>query len=117
MKAEARLPFFRASWIADYPDAENYLLLFLSRNFCPRGPNYTHFSNPEFDRLYDLAMNEPDDSARCILYRHMEKIVMDEAPVVVLYYDQVLRFAQKRVKNLGCNAMNLLVLKKVRIHR
>ena len=28
MKAQAKLPFFRASWIADYPDAENYLSLF-----------------------------------------------------------------------------------------
>jgi len=115
MKASARLPFFRASWIADYPDAENYLLMFLSRNFCPRGPNYTHFSDPSFDRLYEISMNQTDDSVRTGLYRKMQRIMMDESPVVVLYYDQVLRFVSRRVKGLGSNPMNMLSLKKVRI--
>ncbi len=117
MKAESRLPFFRASWIADYPDAENYLLMFLSQNFCPRGPNYTHFSNPEFDHLYDLAMHQADDPVRYAIYRRMEKIVMEESPVVVLYYDQVLRFVRKGVSGLGSNPMNMLSLKRVRISR
>ena len=117
MKARARLPFFRASWIADYPDAENYLLMFLSSNFCPRGPNYTHFSDPSFDRLYELAMNQPVDSIRFELYRKMEKIMMAESPVVVLYYDQVLRFVSKKVRGLGSNPMNMLTLKKVSIIR
>ena len=114
MKAQAKLPFFRASWIADYPDAENYLSMFSSRNFCPAGPNYTHFSDPEFDRLYDKSMVTVDDSVRIRYYRQMEKIVMDEAPVVVLYYDQVLRFVQKDIKGIGINPMNLLTLKRVR---
>lgn len=114
MKAAARLPFFRASWIADYPDAENYLSMFLTRNFCPGGPNYTHYSNPEFDRLYDLAMVTTNDSIRYSIYRTMESIMMEEAPVVVLYYDQVLRFVRKDVEGLGINPMNLLTLKYVR---
>ncbi len=115
MKAEARLPFFRASWIADYPDAENYLLMFLSLNFCPRGPNYTHFSNHEFDRLYELAMHQTNDSVRYSIYHEMERLVMEESPLVVLYYDQVLRFVRKEVSGLGSNPMNMLILKRVRI--
>jgi peptide/nickel transport system substrate-binding protein len=71
MKAEAKLPFFRASWIADYPDAENYLSMFYSKNFCPKGPNYTHFSNPEFDRLYEKSMSTVNDSIRYSYYRQM----------------------------------------------
>ena len=114
MKADARLPFFRASWIADYPDAENYLLMFLSRNFCPRGPNYTHFSRPAFDSLYDSAMHEVRDSARFAIYRKMESMVMEESPIVVLYYDQVLRFIRKGITGLGSNPMNLLTLKRVK---
>ena len=114
MKAEGKLAFFRASWIADYPDAENYLSLFLSANFCPRGPNYTHFSNHEYDRLYEKTMVTIDDSVRYSYYRQMEKVMMGEAPVIVLYYDQVLRFTQKCVQGLGSNPMNLLNLKKVR---
>ena len=117
MKAEARLPFFRASWIADYPDAENYLLMFLGRNFCPRGPNYTHFSNREFDRLYDLTLHEPADSIRFGIYRQMERLVMEEAPMVVLYYDQALRFVRKGITGLGSNPMNMLTLNRVKISR
>lgn len=114
MKAQARLPFFRASWIADYPDAENYLAMFISRNFCPRGPNYTHFANPLSDSLYNRAMETVDDSLRIMYYRQMEAVMMEQAPVVVLYYDQVLRFVQKDVSGLGSNPMNLLTLKRVR---
>jgi len=114
MKAAAQLPFFRASWIADYPDGENYLSLFLARNFCPKGPNYTHFSNPRFDHLYDLAMKAAGDSARFVYYREMEKILMEESPVIVLYYDQVLRFVHKNITGLGSNPMNLLTLKYVK---
>jgi oligopeptide transport system substrate-binding protein len=114
MKAQAKLPFFRASWIADYPDAENYLSLFYGKNFCPQGPNYTHFKSTEFDQLYEQAMNCIVDSVRFSHYRKMEKLIMDQAPVVVLYYDQVLRFVQNGVEGLGSDPMNLLTLKKVK---
>ena len=114
MKAEAKLPFFRASWIADYPDAENYLSMFYSRNFCPQGPNYTHFSNREFDQLYERAMSTIKDSLRYSMYRQMERIMMEEAPVVILYYDQVLRFVQMDIEGLNSNPMNMLTLKQVR---
>jgi len=113
MKAMAKIPFFRASWIADYPDAENYLSLFYSQNFSPRGPNYTHYSNEEFDRLFREAMTMQDVSVRVKRYRMMEEIMMQDAPVVVLYYDQVLRFIRNDVHGLGGNPMNLLTLKRV----
>jgi peptide/nickel transport system substrate-binding protein len=113
MKAQAKLNFFRASWIADYPDAENYLSMFYSKNFCPNGPNYTHFKNEEFDRLYEKSLTEINPDKRNILYREMDQLIMEEAPVVILYYDQVLRFTQKNIKGLGSNAVNLLDLKRV----
>lgn len=113
LKAQAKLNFFRASWIADYPDAENYLSMFYSKNFCPEGPNYTHFSNPEFDKLYERSLQEVDVSKRYKLYQEMDELIMDEAPVVVLYYDQVLRFTPKNLHGLGSNAINLLDLKRV----
>ncbi len=114
MKAQSKVSFFRASWIADYPDAENYLSLFYSKNFCPKGPNYTHFKNAEFDKLYELSLKEVNVGERNTLYRKMDKLIMEEAPVVILYYDQVLRFSQKNISGLGSNAINLLDLKKVR---
>jgi peptide/nickel transport system substrate-binding protein len=113
--AQSKVQWFRGSWIADYPDAENYLSLFYSKNFCPQGPNYTHFSSKEFDRLYLQSKAETNDSVRAELYKRMNAIVIDEAPVVVLYYDQILHFTHKNVKGLRSNAMNALDLRKVKI--
>jgi len=116
MKAQAKIPFFRASWIADYPDAENYLSLFYSRNFCPSGPNYTHFYNPAFDILYEESMSMIDDSLRYLAYREMDRLVMEEAPVVILFYDEVLRFIGKDITGLGSNPVNMLDLTHVDIN-
>jgi peptide/nickel transport system substrate-binding protein len=44
----------------------------------------------------------------------MDSLIMDESPVVVLYYDQVLRFTQKSITGFTSNPMNLLTLKRVR---
>jgi oligopeptide transport system substrate-binding protein len=114
MISQSKLPFFRGSWIADYPDAENYLSLFYSKNFCPNGPNYTHYSNKQFDKLYEQSQNEIIDSLRYKIYQKMDSILMDEAPVVILYYDQVMRLVQNNIQGLGNNSMNLLTLKRVK---
>ena len=113
MKANSKLQFFRASWIADYPDAENYLSLFYSKNFAPNGPNYTHYSNPLFDRLYEKAILESNFEARNLIYRQMDSIVMTRSPVVILFYDESVRFVQKDIQGMTSNPINLLNLKKV----
>lgn len=114
LKAQGKLPFFRGSWIADYPDEENYLSIFFSKNFAPDGPNYTHFTDPRYDSLYLASQNILNDSARLSVYREMEQIIIDNSPVIFLYYDQVLRFTTKDISGLGTNPMNLLSLKKVK---
>ncbi len=114
LKANGQLDFFRASWIADYPDAENYLSLYYSNNFSPNGSNYTHYSNPVFDELYQKSYLETDVAKRESMYTTMDSIVMQSAPVVPLYYDEVVRFTQKNVNGLGINPINLLVLKNVK---
>jgi peptide/nickel transport system substrate-binding protein len=115
--SRSKLNFFRKSWMADYPDAENYLALFYSKNFTPHGPNYTHFKNFQFDKLYEMSQLETNDSARYHLYQEMDKIIIEEAPIVPLYYDQVVRLTNGNVKDLGINALNLLTLKKVKIEK
>lgn len=112
-KANGQLDFFRASWIADYPDAENYLSLYYSKNFAPNGPNYTHFNNKEFDALYEAAYLETDIVKREELYTKMDSLVMASAPIVPMFYDEVVRFTRKEVEGLGINATNLLELKTV----
>jgi len=110
-KGEAAM--FRASWIADYPDAENYLALAYGPNETPNGPNYTRFKNDRFDKLYLQAMQEPDLPARADLYKQQNALLVEEAPYIVLYYDQVLRLLKPGITGLSTNAMNVLDLKRV----
>ena len=112
-RANGNLPFFRSSWVADYPDAENYLSLFTTNNFTPQGPNYTHYSNAKFDELYQKSLTCNDIEERARIYHEMDSLMMTEAPVVILFYDEVLRFVNKNVEGLGSNPTNMLNLKKV----
>lgn len=112
--ATGKVEFFRGSWIADYPDAENYLSLFYSKNIPPNGPNYTHFRNDFFDDLYEKSFLETDNEKRFNLYRKMDSIIISEAPVIPLFYDKVVRFTSKNTQNLGGNPLNLLHLKRVK---
>ena len=108
-----RVNFFRGSWIGDYPDAENYMSLFYSKNFSPAGPNKTHFVNSEFDELYEQSQMEHNIAKRYKMYQQMDQIVMNECPVIVLYYDEIIRLMQNKVKGLDVNPMNSLNLEKV----
>ncbi len=111
-KSQAML--FRKSWLADYADAENFLALFYSENFCPKGPNYTHFRNATFDSLYLTAASFPDHKDRIPLYRKMDSLVMAESPVIPLFYDQVSHFVRREVVYFETNGVNMLNLKTVR---
>lgn len=113
--AQGKVEWFRGSWIADYPDAENYLSLFYSNNKSPNGPNYTRYHNEVYDSLYQTAKKTTDDSTRVKLYQQMNNIIIEDAPIVVLYYDQILHFTHKNVSGLHSNAMNSLNLKHVKI--
>ena len=112
MTSTSRALFFRGSWIADYPDAENYLSVFYSKN--PAPPNYTRYNNPVFDELFEKAMQETNDSLRYKLYREADQVLINDAPVVPLWYDMVIHLVQPNVKNFKPNALNLLELRRVK---
>ena len=104
--------FFRGSWIADYPDAENYLSVFYSKN--PAPPNYTRYKNPAFDVLYEKALSEKNDSLRYNLYRQMDKLIIADAPVVPLWYDMAIHLVHNNIKDFPPNSLNLLELRRTR---
>ena len=113
-KANGKLDFFRASWIADYPDAENYLSLFYSENLAPDGPNYTHFSDDKFDKMYEYSLKETNPEKSKLMYQKMDSIIMSKSIIVPLFYDEVVRFVSNKVVGMDINATNLLDLRNVR---
>lgn len=112
-KSNGKLDVFRASWVADYPDAENYLSLFYSRNLAPNGPNYTHFKSDLFDTWYEEAFTETNDEKRHLLYTKMDSLIIKQAPVVPLFYDEIIRFTRKNIKGLEVSPVYVLELKRV----
>lgn len=113
-RSAGRLQVFRSSWIADYPDAQNYLSLFYSKNHAPNGPNYTRYTNANYDALYEKAIASPNTNERLELYQKMDSILVNDVPAIPLFYDESIRFIHKNVTGLKSNAVNMLNLTRVK---
>lgn len=111
----AELTFWRANWGADYFDPENFMALLYTKNKTPNGPNYTHYSNPKADSLYELAMKLTDFNTRAKLYNEMESIVMEDSPWIILYYNEIVYLKQKRINEMYIDGLNTMILKWARM--
>ncbi|ANI88417.1 ABC transporter substrate-binding protein [Arachidicoccus ginsenosidimutans] len=109
--AQQQCALFLGSWIADYPDAENYMACFYGKN--PAPPNYTRYKNKAFDDLYEQSLQENNDSVRYSMYRKLDQMMIDDAPVIPIFYDEVIRLVQPDVRGFQTNALNTLELKNV----
>jgi peptide/nickel transport system substrate-binding protein len=114
MMSKNEVNFFKGSWIGDYPDAENYLSVFYSKNRVPYGPNYTGYFNDEFDRLFEQSYYESDNKKRYELYHKMDNMIMEHASVVPILYDQSVTMLQNNISGYNINPLSLMILKKVR---
>lgn len=75
---------FQLGWVADYPDAENFLQLFYSKNESP-GPNHANYRNAEFDRLYESIRTLQDTPERTEKYEAMASIIVEDSPWIFMY--------------------------------
>lgn len=113
--SRGELALFRASWIADYPDPENYLNLFLSENHPPNGPNYTFFQEKEYEVLFKKYME--GNPKHFIEPAQLSDFIMESQPVIILFYDQSLRLVNKKWNGIKQDAMNRLLLKYTYLNR
>ena len=73
----------RAGWIADYPDPNTFLDMFVTGG----GNNRTGWSNTRYDELIAKAAKERDPERRMEIFREAEKIlVVDEMPIMPIYF-------------------------------
>lgn len=84
---ESRVQMYRMAWVADYPDAQNFLQLFYGPNRSP-GVNHSNYENPEYDAAY-----EREDYARC------QEILREDCPWVFTHYGKTTSLTGARVKN------------------
>lgn len=94
---------FRMSWVADYPDPDNFL------NFLVSGSanNYVKWSNKEFDRLVAKGIVTADQDKRRDIYLRAQKLIVEEDfPAFPVFYLVEHKLINKRVKNYPLNALN-----------
>ena len=72
----------RAGWTGDYVDPNTFLDMFVTGG----ENNQTGWGNAEYDRLIEQAQQERDAQQRLELFRQAETILMDELPILPLYY-------------------------------
>lgn len=105
--------FFHYTCQAAYPDPEAFLSLFHGRHVPASRQesspvNFSRFSNPLFDSVFDAARSETLPAKRAERLARAEQILLDEAVCIPLFYDEYFRLVQKNVRNLPENAMNYM---------
>jgi ABC-type transport system substrate-binding protein len=108
---EGKLGFWRANWGADYYDPENYYALFYSKNETPIGPNTSHYKNAKVDSLYELGLKLTNFDERMKVYREIDKIIFEDSPWMIVYYNQYIYLKQKNVQGMYVDGLGIINLK------
>ena len=114
--------FWREGWLADFPDPENFLALFLGRNAAadtsePSYLNTTRYRDPVYDSLFVAATMARDEQERMRLLAEADQHMLDDAVVLPLYHDRTVRLIQPWVRDLPLNAMEYRDLARVWFER
>ncbi len=101
---------WRSSWVADYPDPENFLNLLYGGHVPEELStkayiNSMRYQSTEFDSLFNLALREVDDAKRYEYFRQADQKSVDDAAIIPIFYDENTRLLQVYVKNFPSNAM------------
>ncbi len=111
---------WRAGWIADYPDPENFLCLFYGGNISENDGSVVNdfkFSNKDFDKLFEKALRELDNDKRNELMVKCDQLVIDHAAVMPILTDDFIVMVNVRVKDLKTNPLQALDFSKIYIKR
>lgn len=104
----ARADILRAGWLADYPNPESFLWMFYGAPVPesldkPSFPNTTRYKNPEFDKLFEKGRTARTRDESYMYFAQAEQVMMNDAPIMMLWYDENYRLIKSRVKRLPAN--------------
>ncbi|MCZ8512671.1 peptide ABC transporter substrate-binding protein [Paenibacillus filicis] len=102
-----QLQISRSSFLPDFADPINFLDGFQSTNPFSR----TGWANPQYDKLIKDAYNEPDEAKRFKMMHDAEKILMDEAPILPLYFYNNVYLQSEKVDGIVRHAFGFLDFK------
>ncbi|WP_425616219.1 peptide ABC transporter substrate-binding protein [Anatilimnocola sp. NA78] len=88
----------RAGWIADYPDPNTFLDMFVTGG----DQNMTGWGNPHYDQLIADAGKEADPVKRMAIFKEAEALFLDELPIIPMYFYVSKNLIKPHVKGF-CN--------------
>ena len=95
---EGRVQIYNMGWVGDYPDAENFLQLFYSKNVSP-GPNHSYYVNEEYDREYDAAMSASTAEERNRHWAACQEMIREDCPWIFSHFGKANSLVRPRVGN------------------
>ena len=110
---QSKLDFdvIRRAWIGDYTDPNTFLDMFTSTN----GNNNTGWSTAEYDKLIRDAQFERDPAKRMEILRKAEAILLDELPIVPIYFYVTKNLWKPQVQGVYDNVRDTHGFRRVRL--
>ena len=98
------------AWVSEYPSPADFLNVFYSVNM-PEDPNErswpntSRYKSKDFDNLFKKALSTTNEKERYTLFSEAEKILIEDAPIAVLWYPEIYNIYHSSVRNLVFNEL------------
>jgi ABC-type transport system substrate-binding protein len=92
-------------WGADYPDPENFYMLFNSRNFPPEGKNACRYKNPEFDKVFDQMATMDNTPERLELVNKLRGMLAEDCPQIFNFHKAFYTVVQPWARRTSTNML------------
>lgn len=108
LQIKGRGDMFRDGWVADYPSPESFLSIFYGEPVTDDTtrmsyPNTIKYKNSEYDKYYKLGRDALNRDTAAVNFLKAEQILMNDAPLMVLWYESNCRLIKTRLKNFHVN--------------
>lgn len=120
METGGKSDLYNSAWAADYPNPESFLSVFYSNKTLDNSvngayPNTTNYSNKEFDKFYQLGRDAINKDSAISFFMKAEQILMNDAPIIPLWYEGNYRLIKFRVKNFYSNPIGYCDFSQVKV--
>ncbi|MGH3444621.1 MAG: peptide ABC transporter substrate-binding protein, partial [Nocardioidaceae bacterium] len=105
---------FRLGWIEDYPSMYDYLQPIYFKN---SPSNYMHYNNPQFEKLVNEGSAANSQSAAIAKYSQAEDILVEDMPVIPMYYGKAFYIYSKNVSNVKYDPLYRIDVSQVTVNK
>ena len=117
-QAMGKADIFRSNWFGDFPNPETFLINAYGKIVpeSPEVPSYmngSRYINPAFDEAYERGSHSGTQEESYAAFAEAEKILMDDAAFIILWYGEDMMLQQSNVRDLETNGMRFLDLRAV----